>query len=181
MKKINRYILYFLSFSFIGYLWEVLLQFIRHHKFINCGTLLGPWLPIYGWGGLLVSLLPKKINDNYLVLFIISFILCGVMEYMTSVYLENVYNMKWWDYSSYPFNINGRIFLGGLIIFALASVIAVKLVIPFLDKIYDKYNSKLFAMVLIILLIIHIIDFVYCTYKPNTAKATIATIQHERR
>src|SRR5699024_6176991 len=50
-------VLMFFIFSFIGWLWEVSLHLITDGEFVNRGVLQGPWLPIYGTGGMLILIL----------------------------------------------------------------------------------------------------------------------------
>ena len=58
MKKENFkhgfdfYVLLFFALSFLGWIWEVLLFLVTEHAFINRGVYRGPYLPIYGAGGL---------------------------------------------------------------------------------------------------------------------------------
>ena len=53
------YILLFFTFSFIGFIWEVFLHLLNDGVFVNRGTMHGPWLPIYGTGGVLILFLLK--------------------------------------------------------------------------------------------------------------------------
>ena len=46
--------LLFITFCFVGWSWEVALHFMQTGQFANRGTLHGPWLPIYGAGGVIV-------------------------------------------------------------------------------------------------------------------------------
>ena len=54
-----------------------------------------------------------EIDTNYskdlFVVFGLSIILCGALEYFTSYILEKLFNARWWDYSNERFNIKGRI------------------------------------------------------------------------
>ena len=53
--------LYFLSFCFIGWLYEVLVfKFELGYGFVNRGFLFGPWLPVYGVGGMIILLSMNK-------------------------------------------------------------------------------------------------------------------------
>ena len=45
------YILLFFIFAFIGWIWEVGIHIVEDGVFVNRGTMFGPWLPIYGFGG----------------------------------------------------------------------------------------------------------------------------------
>lgn len=167
MKKLKLYFWYFISFAFIGWVYEVLYYLFEKGKFINSGTMIGPWLPIYGWGGLLIYFLSLKLRDKPYKVFIISFLLSGIIEYLTSLYLEYVYGMKWWDYSKMAFNINGRICLAGLLVFSILALIVMYFVLPLLDKIYNKLNPKIINIILLSIFLIYAFDFVYSTIHPN--------------
>ena len=54
IKKIEKYYLYFMMYAVIGWIYEVVLEvFIYKWGFSNRGVLFGPYLPVYGFGGLL--------------------------------------------------------------------------------------------------------------------------------
>ena len=160
----------FFTFSFIGWLFEVLLQFVKTGIFVNRGALYGPWLPIYGWGGILILILLKKFRDKPSTLFIMTFILCGVVEYFTSCYLEYVKHLKYWDYSGYFLNVNGRICLEGLMLFGFGGCAFTYILAPLFDKVYNKLNKKLVTIMCIILISLYVIDTCYSSNVPNTGE-----------
>ena len=49
--------IYFICFAFIGWIYEVALFLIEDHIFVNRGFLYGPWLPVYGFGGIVIYFL----------------------------------------------------------------------------------------------------------------------------
>ena len=63
---VNLIIMFFI-FCFVGWVWEVSLAFISEGMFVNRGTLHGPWLPIYGTGGVIILVLLKKLLGILLV------------------------------------------------------------------------------------------------------------------
>lgn len=169
--SLNSYILLFFTFSFIGWIWEVMLHLVSDGVFVNRGTMYGPWLPIYGFGGVFILFLLKKFREKPTLLFITAFILCGIIEYSTAWYLETFKHLKYWDYSGYFLNLHGRICLEGLIVFALGGCVATYIVAPLLDNLYNKLNISLKKIICIILIIFFMIDFSYSTFvKPNTGK-----------
>ena len=166
----ETYILFFISFSFIGWFWEVFYHFINHGTFVNRGTMHGPWLPIYGWGGVLILFLLKKYRDKPFKLFISSTILCGIIEYITAWYLETFNNLKYWDYTGYFLNLHGRICLEGLLLFGIGGCGFVYLLAPLLDNLYKKIKPKIKTILCIILILLFSIDFIYSSIVPNTGK-----------
>ena len=166
--SIPTLILIFFSFSLVGWLWEVLLHLINDGVFVNRGIMHGPWLPIYGTGGVLVLILLNKFRDKPVLEFISIIIVCGIVEYFTSYYLEIAHNgEKWWDYSGYFLNLNGRICAEGLLVFGLGGMAAVYVLAPMLDNLIKKINTKVVITVSIILVTIFVVDNIYSSKYPN--------------
>ena len=162
------YILFFFTFSCFGWIWEVFLEFVKSGNFVNRGTMYGPWLPVYGWGGILILLLLKKYRDKPALLFFLAFTLCGIVEYLTSIYLEYVVGLEYWNYSGYFLNINGRICLEGLILFGLGGVGFTYIFAPILDDFYKKINKTFKIILASILICGYLIDLSYTHEHPNS-------------
>ena len=111
---LEKYVSYFFIYSFFGWVIEVILFLFQTKDFVNRGFLHLPILPIYGFGGVLILVLLKPFRKKQLYLFITGIILAGILEYSTSWFLETFKGMKWWDYTGYFLNLNGRICLEGL-------------------------------------------------------------------
>ena len=104
--------LVFFIYSFLGYLVEsTCVSFNKKKIIVSRGFLIGPYLPIFGFGGLLMTLTLEKYRDDLLALFIISMVICLSIEYFSSYILEKLFKLRWWDYSKKHFNLNGRICL----------------------------------------------------------------------
>ena len=161
----------FFIFAMIGWVWEVVLHIIVDGEFVKRGVLQGPWLPIYGYGGILILTVLNKFRAKPLTQFIAIIILCGTIEYFTSVYLETIYNgQRWWDYSGYFLNLHGRICAEGLLVFGLGGIAIVYIAAPLLDNIIKKIDHKKLVTVCCILVILFAIDNIYSRKVPNTGR-----------
>ena len=161
----------FFLFAIIGWIWEVVLHIIVDGEFVNRGVLQGPWLPIYGYGGILILTVLNKFRAKPLRQFIATIVLCGTIEYFTSVYLEIVYDgQRWWDYSGYFLNLHGRICAEGLLVFGLGGIAIVYIVAPLLDNIIKKIDHKKLVTICCILVILFVTDNIYSRKTPNTGK-----------
>ncbi|MGN1051327.1 MAG: DUF975 family protein, partial [Acutalibacteraceae bacterium] len=145
--SISSYILMFFIFSFLGWVWEVVLFLFTNGRFINRGVLFGPWLPIYGSGGVLVLILLRRFADRKWLTFLLSLSVCTVVEYFTSWLLEYIYGARWWDYSDYLININGRVCLEGALIFGLGGCVFIYILAPFLDTFITKIKKPLLVTI----------------------------------
>ena len=166
--SIPSLVLMFFTFSLIGWLWEVSLHIVQTGMFVNRGVLYGPWLPIYGSGGIMILLLLKKLRTNPVKEFFSAVLLCGIIEYMTSWYLEITNDgMKWWDYSGYLLNLNGRVCAEGLIVFGIGAMFTVYFAAPMLDNIYRKIKMKYLVVITVVLIMAFVADNIYSHFHPN--------------
>ncbi len=165
--SLENCVLFFFSFSIIGWVWEVFFYLMNEGKFINRGTMFGPWLPIYGLGGLVILTILKPLRKNPALMFTGAFVVCGLLEYCTAWVLETFFHSKWWDYTGYFCNLHGRICLEGLLVFGLAGVFATYFIAPVLDNLFNKIDRKTKRTICMILIIAFMGDFFYSVSNPN--------------
>lgn len=158
LHTIEIYFLLFISYAFLGWCMEVTCKFIQYKKFINRGFLIGPYCPIYGWGALAITILLKRYMEDPLVLFVMSTIICSIIEYLTSYFMEKKYHARWWDYSNKKFNINGRICLETLMPFGILGVAIMYGTNPILFKLYNQIPQLVINILTVILFIGFIVD-----------------------
>ena len=158
LHTIEIYFLLFISYAFLGWCMEVTCKLIQYKKFINRGFLIGPYCPIYGWGALAITILLKRYMEDPLVLFVMSTLICSIIEYLTSYFMEKKYHARWWDYSNKKFNINGRICLETLIPFGILGVAIMYGTNPILFKLYNQIPQLVINILTAILFIGFIVD-----------------------
>lgn len=168
--SISSLILLFFSFSFIGWVWEVAYTAFTDGIIVNRGTLSGPWLPIYGSGGVLLLILLKRWMNKPVKTFFLAIVICGVLEYSTSWLLETIYHTKWWDYTGYLLNLNGRICFEGLLVFGLGGCLMIYSLAPMLDDLFAKIPKHIKMYLCIILCTVFIIDTASSFVNPNMGK-----------
>lgn len=160
MKDILVLILIFYTYSFLGWLMEVIISFIEYKRFINRGFLIGPICPIYGIGSIIGILLLSRYSSDPLVLFIMCIVSASILEYITSYLMEKIFKNRWWDYSKFKFNINGRICLECAIPFGFIGVIMIYGLNPLLFGIYNSFSLLFLQIIILILICITIADII---------------------
>lgn len=146
--RYQEFYLIFFIYSFLGWCWETFpCSAIELDKIHNRGFLLGPICPIYGLGASLSFGLLKNFESS-LWIFIYSAFLSCLIEYIIGYLLERFFHKRWWDYSNYPFQINRRVCLYGLLIFGLANILIVKKITPILFFFLSLSSDKLIDIIL---------------------------------
>lgn len=164
-------ILIFFTICLFGFLWEVSLNLIIEGSFAKKGMLHGPWLPIYGSGSIMILTVLNKLRSRPVLEFSAAVVLCGVVEYLTSLILELTHDgQMWWNYSGYFLNLQGRICAEGLLVFGVGGIAIVYLVAPLLDNLIRKIPLKVAVPVCIALSMLFLADVGYSSVNPNTGK-----------
>lgn len=159
MELVIKYILLFFIYAFVGWCIEVVAKIIDDRKFVNRGFLIGPILPIYGVGVLLILLVTKQ-TDNFIIVFLKAIAVCSVLEYFTSWIMEVFFKTRWWDYSQRRFNLNGRICINTMIPFGILGLFVVYLLNPFLNFVIDHSPYVLNVIITGIFVFFILLDFI---------------------
>ena len=157
----NKFLFYFLIFSIysvIGWIIEMFYVNIKHKKFSNRGFLIGPYCPIYGLSSVLMIIILSKYKNDLLILFFVGLVIASFLEYITSYILEKIFKARWWDYSNYPLNIDGRVCLFNGIIFGILCIILINFINPFIVSLINKIPFTLLNIITIIIFILFVID-----------------------
>ena len=153
---IAQYFVEFVFYSFLGWVWESIYCTAKERKWADRGFLFGPICPIYGSCVVITSALFSALDflssPDFPIwgIFIICYIGSAVAEYATSWVLEKRFHARWWDYSTIPLNINGRICVPVSIGFGLAGIAVVKLLIPTVEGIHELVNPVVYEVLAII-------------------------------
>lgn len=171
MYNIIFIFLIFFTYSFFGYLIEITAVYVKTKKFtLSRGYLIGPYLPIFGFGSLIIIYALERYSGDYFVLFLSGMVLSGILEYLTSVLMEKLYGLRWWDYSGFKYNINGRVCLNNLIYFGIIGILIVEFINPVIIKFYSSINNYLFIVIGLIIAIVMLVDLIFSALAANDIK-----------
>ena len=95
LYTISFWFVLFMLYSFICYVAEIIaVSIIQKRVVLNRGFLIGPYLPIYGVGCMIMVLFLRRYENDLLALFIMSAFYCSVLEYFTSLIMEKIFNVS---------------------------------------------------------------------------------------
>ena len=178
---ITYYFLLFMTYSISGWILEVTCKYIDYKRFIDRGFLIGPYCPIYGFGAVLITFLLYRYESDPLVLFFMTVLTCGTLEYFTSWTMEKLFKARWWDYSKRKFNLDGRVCLGTLVPFGIFGLILTYITNPLLISCLDKINITALNIIAVMLFICYIIDNVISTIIIIGFRKTTIKVGREER
>ena len=148
----------FFIYCFIGWFYEsTLYSIVEQRRFMNRGYFLGPYCPIYGVVIISAVYFLQDIESHIKVM-IMGALLVTFIEYVTSYTLEKLFDARYWDYSEYPLNINGRVSVISSIFFGFTTMFGVKTLHPFLEDVVGKIPEKYRIITAIAMLVIFVID-----------------------
>ncbi len=129
--------LYFIFYSFLGWLMETCYCSICEHRLVPRGFLYGPICPIYGTGVLLMILFFTPLTQNLILFYVVAVIVMSSWEYFVAWLLETTTHIKYWDYSHFRFNLKGRICLWVALVWGILSYLVIFFIHPPIAELFQ--------------------------------------------
>jgi len=180
MKYIqSQWILLFYVYCMLGWLWESCYVSIKHHRWVNRGYLYGPWLPIYGSGAVLILFITIPVKENNILIFFTGMLGASLLEYVTGMVMEKLFQIRYWDYSKEPFNINGYISIGTSLVWGVFSVLLVNCLHPQVERLIIWIPVWATDILSLCLTILFVIDTVKSTQAALNIKELLQKLSHQ--
>lgn len=178
MEQLVQLFILFIIYSVFGWILEVSLSLKKQHKFINRGFLIGPVVPIWGCGAILITLILRD-SDGVFNLLVSSAFIGTVLEYLVNYVMELVFKARWWDYSNLPFNVNGRVWLGSSVFFGIGGLCVIKYFNPFLLEIIGKFDANVLYLFSAFCFILIVTDFCISCNVIKNLKLSVYSIKKD--
>lgn len=165
----------------MGSLVESIWCFLLNKKFIKRKDLVyGYFTSMYGVAGVLITIFLELLKDISVGnLFIISMIISGIVEYLTSFFLEKVWGIRFWNYTKLKPNLQGRVNLWYLILFGLIGVGWGKMY-PYIKNILN-FDYKIVVVISLLIFIFFVWNFIMTGVIFNRYKKRRMGIYNENR
>ena len=158
IQKLCLYVFIFLLGSLIGFIYEELFYLIADHELVYRGFLYGPYIPVYGFGAILMLPVLRKYKKNPLVVFLGGMLLTGIVEYFTGWLMWVLYHKRWWDYTGLFLNINGYVCLRSVLTFAIGGLGLIYIADPLMRNFVKKKDKTNLCFSSVIIVAIFLID-----------------------
>jgi uncharacterized membrane protein len=159
---LEKIIFAFFFFAFSGWAGECIMESVVRKKFVNKGFFRGPYVPVHGFGAFAVYAAGFPFKANPFLVFLAGLILCTAIEYIAALILEKVFNVKCWDYETYPFtrwcHYKRRIALTTSVFFGLVTLALVYFYWDACAYIMDRFGKRLLIIIDSVLAAVFIAD-----------------------
>ncbi|MFN4217599.1 MAG: putative ABC transporter permease [Brevinematales bacterium] len=144
MEVFSQIVLYFSAMAFGGWIVETVFRSIQQRKLVNPGFLQGPFVPVYGFGGLGIYIVTILLPfDRWGVwAWVVILLLPSVVEYVAGWFTERLFHLKLWDYSHLSFHLHGRICLLFSILWSIMAIMVVLWIQPLLLSLLDRLSLQ---------------------------------------
>ena len=169
---IRNILLLFIFFAVCGWIYEVIWTYFDDGVWTNRGYLFGPWLPIYGFGGMLIyGIFHKqikkpvyigKLNIRFLLLFVYICLITTAVE-LAATYIIELFGTPFtvlWDYSDHFMNFQGRICLDASARFGALGLMIIYGALPLYKKLIEMKNQKVLNVIAWTVIAVIAIDWI---------------------
>lgn len=150
-----------------GFLYEFIFYYFNGgmQQFYWRGGNFLPWINIYATGAIMIYILTYRFRKNPLKVFLVSFLSCGILEYLSGLGIYIILNgQRYWDYNTEILsfgNIQGFVCLRSALIFGISGLFLMYFVVPLIFYIAKRLNKKTFLTISIALCSIFMFDELY--------------------
>ena len=176
-----QWLMLFFVYSFFGWVYESLFVSVCKHKWINRGFMLGPMLPLYGSGAIVMLLVSMPFQGHLGLVFVSGCVGATLLEYVTGVAMESLFKVRYWDYSDKPLNFQGHICLGATLVWGGFTVLLVKVLNPQVERILWKTEPSLLQKIVYVISLVAIADFTYSFKSALDLRTILIRLQEARK
>lgn len=146
--------------GFFGFLYEEIFYRIDLGYFVKRGTTLGPWIPIYGFGALLIVFATTRFRRRPAVVFLLAVLLTGLLEFATGYVLLHGFGVRLWDYNTEIWNwlnIGGYVCLRSVLFFGVSAMFLQYVIQPVFEWLIGK-KKRVVGIAVVILAVLFAAD-----------------------
>lgn len=157
--SVIQWIFFFYFYCFFGWCFESAYVSLRSRRFVNRGFMRGPFLPLYGTGGIMMLLVSMTFQTNIFMVYVAGCVGATVLEYVTGVVMEALFKVRYWDYSNQKFNFQGHICLSSSLAWGFLTIFMTEFLHKQVEKIVFLIPGNVLTVVTLVLTAVIFSDF----------------------
>ncbi|MCM1334857.1 MAG: putative ABC transporter permease [Bacteroides sp.] len=175
-----HYLFLFFIFCNIGWVQESLIESVYHKRWINRGFLKGSYIPIYGFGGLILFLCSIPFRSNGFLVYISGMISCTILEYFVGWLMETFFHKQFWDYSMMKFTYKNRISLLSSMFWGVLSLFMAYVLAGFLEGLLAILPTPVILIYSIVMAVLMTADAIVSISQYVNLREELKKISKER-
>lgn len=144
-----------------GFIYEEIFYRFDLGEWVKRGTTFGPWIPIYGFGALLILAVTNKVRKNPFLVFLLASVASGVLEFATGWVLLNIWGIRLWNYNDEILNwgnIDGFVCARSVLFFGISGIFLRFIVVPLFEMAEMRLSRKVWLFITVVPAVLFIID-----------------------
>lgn len=154
-------LLFFIGGVF-GFIYEEIFYRIDLGYWVKRGTSFGPWIPIYGFGSMLIFIFTYMYRKRPILVFSLTCIVTAILEFTTGYMLDKICNLRLWNYNEEIWNfgnIGGYVCLRSILFFGISGLLLMYVIYPIINLVSLKCNKFIYNLLCFVPSIVFAIDF----------------------
>lgn len=154
-----HWVFFFYFYCFFGWCFESAYVSLKCKRPVNRGFMRGPFLPLYGSGGIMMLVVSMPFQDNLFLVYVAGCIGATILEYVTGVAMEAIFKMRYWDYSNQRFNFQGHICLSSSLAWGFLTILMTEWMHKPVESFAMKIPMQVLTVIVVVLTAIIFADF----------------------
>lgn len=156
-----QWLMFFYIYCFVGWVIESTIVSVEEKRFVNRGFLRSPFLPLYGFGAIVILFVSIPVRDNHFLVYLFGMIGTTILEYFTGWLMEQLFKVKYWDYSKQKFNFKGRICVTSSLFWGVLSLFLTEVLHKPVESFVLGLDRNLELIIVIVISALLLSDLVY--------------------
>lgn len=171
----------FFAFCTIGWIQESTIESLYHKKVINRGFLRGPYIPIYGTGGMTMIVVCAPFRENPFMVFIVGMISCTILEYIVGALMEKLFNKQFWDYSMLKLTYKNRISLVSSLFWGVLSLFMIYILLGIIRGVCLLFEPNVLIVYNMIMMTAMSVDLIFTVNRQINLREALSKLSSEQR
>ena len=153
-----QWLAFFYIYCFFGWIFESTYVSLKQKHFVNRGFLRLPMLPLYGSGAVMMLWVSLPVKNNLFLVYISGVIAATALEYVTGYVMEQLFKVRYWDYSSQKFQVHGYICLSSSIAWGFLTILMTEIIHEPVAGVVLNFNQNILLFCVFIVSILFTAD-----------------------
>lgn len=176
-----HWLAFFYFYCFFGWIFESSYVSIKMKHFVNRGFLRLPMLPLYGSGAVMMLWVSLPFQDSLFLTYLSGMAGATVLEYVTGWAMELLFKVRYWDYSSQKYNLNGYICLSSSIAWGFLTILMTEVIHQPIARLVTSCPPLLCIFMVTAVSVVFVYDTIYSVRQALALGKSLEALTRLRR